>query len=154
MKVRLSQGDAIIGLILCGLGLWWLRMSLTLGVGTWAEPGPGFFPAAISVALAVGGLGCAIRALHARARDTAEARPWIEGRAATAAVLIVLLCAFFSIGGFLLCALLFLFAMMVFIGDIKPVRAGLMSVAITFVFWLVFERILSLQLPSGILFAS
>lgn len=152
MKVRLSQGDAIIGLILCGLGLWWLSMSWELGVGTWGEPGPGFFPAAISIALAAGGLGCAIRALRISAPG--EPRPWIEGMAAKAAALIVLLCVFFTVGGFLLCALLFLFAMMVFIGDIKPVKAGAMSVAITFAFWLVFERLLSLQLPSGILFAS
>lgn len=152
MKVRLSQGDAVIGLVLSGLGLWWLWMSWELGLGSVQEPGPGFFPAAISIALAGGGLGCAIRAL--RSPDPSAPRPWIEGPAAKAAGLIILLCILFTIGGFLLCAALFLFAMMVLVGNIKPLKSGAFALAITFVFWLVFERILSLQLPSGILFVS
>lgn len=150
MQVRLSRGDAIIGLVLSGLGLWWLWMSWELGLGTAREPGPGFFPAAIALALSAGGLGCAIRAL--RERDPSLPRLWIEATAARAIGLILLLCVSFATGGFLLSAVLFLFAMLYVVGGVRFIRSVLMAVVITFAFWLLFARILSLQLPSGILF--
>lgn len=149
MKTQTYVGDAVMGLILCGLGLWWLKMSWGLGLGNVHEPGPGFFPAMISGALVLGGLGCAFRAWYARADG--EPRPWMERSAVKAAALIVLLCVFFAVGGFVPCAVLFLFAMMRFVGQVKVVKAAAMAVIVTLVMWLLFERLLSVQLPTGFL---
>src|SRR5690606_39716271 len=132
---------------LCGLGLWWLKMSWSLGVGNMHEPGPGFFPAMIAIALSLGGLGCALRALRARADS--EPRLWMERPAVKATALILLLCVFFAVGGFVLCAVLFLFAMMRFVGQVRTIKAAAMAVIVTFAMWLLFERLLSGQLPTG-----
>jgi putative tricarboxylic transport membrane protein len=151
MKVRPSHGDTAAGAVLAGLGLWWLSMSWKLGMGSVQEPGPGFFPAAIAVALFLGGLGCVVRAL--RQHDTAEPVAWMESSAAKAAGLIVFLCVALAALGFVPASLLFLFAMLYFLGDVGMVKSCAMSAAITFVAWLVFERALSVQLPSGFIFS-
>lgn len=150
MKIKQHAGDAIIGVVLCGLGLWWLQMSWALGLGTVHEPGPGFFPAAVAIALAAGGLGCTLRGLRHH-QTGEEARPWMEAPAVKAALLIVLLCMFFAIGGFVPCALVFLFAMMRFVGRVKTARAAIVSLLVTAVFWLLFSRLLSVELPWGFL---
>lgn len=152
MKVRQAHGDAIIGLILSGLGMWWLWMAWDLGMGTVQEPGPGFFPAAIAIALTVGGLGCTLRAI--RLADAGTPVSWIDPTAAKAVGLILLLCAGFVTAGFLLSSVLFLAAMLYLLGGVGFLRSCTMAAVITFVFWLVFEHILSLQLPSGFLFAT
>lgn len=155
MKVRLSvrpsRGDAVVGIILAGLGLWWLSMSWELGMGTVQQPGPGFFPAAIAIALFFGGFGCAVRAL--RQRDAAEPRQWMESTAAKAAGLILFLCVALAVVGFVPASALFLFAMLYFLGDVQFVKSCLFAGGITFVAWLAFERALSVQLPSGFLFS-
>ncbi|MGB3837454.1 tripartite tricarboxylate transporter TctB family protein [Castellaniella sp.] len=148
MKIQQHIGDAIVGLVLCISGLVWLQMSWALGLGTVREPGPGFFPAAVAIGLAVGGLGCTLRAL--RHPDSEGARPWMEAPAAKAVALIVLLCVLLAVAGFIPCALVFLFAMMRWVGGVKTIRAATVSVLATIAFWLVFDRLLSVQLPIGI----
>lgn len=149
MSARTSQrlGDAVIGLALAALGAWGTWVAQGTGLGTAEEPGPGMFPAAVCVLLTLGGLGCAWRAWRLTTGN--DSKRWIDGTALLALVQIVMLAVLFVPLGMPLAGFLFVCGMTRTLGDIpwrKAVITGAVSVG---VFWLLFDVLLSVQLPYG-----
>ncbi len=149
-QVRYWIGDLAIALAVVALGLVWTYYSWRLGLGDAAEPGAGLFPFAISILLCAGGAGCAMRALGQRTAQSDETKPVvIDAEAVEAAFLIAALCLLFYRAVFVVAGLAFMWLMLAWVGRVRPLRALLASVVIIFGFWLVFDRLLGIELPSG-----
>lgn len=140
-------GDAVIGLALAALGVWGTWVARGTGLGSAAEPGPGMFPTAVCVLLTVGGLGCAWRAW--RQTSGTEGKRWIDGTALFALVQIVMLAVLFVPLGMPLAGFMFVCGMTRTLGDISWRRAATVGFVSVLAFWLLFDVLLSVQLPYG-----
>jgi putative tricarboxylic transport membrane protein len=145
-------GDAVIGLALAALGVWGTWVSAGTGLGHAGEPGPGAFPAAVCVLLTLGGLACALRAW--RSAPGGQPQAWIDATALKALVQIALLCLLFVPLGMPLAGFLFVAGMVRSLGQVPWRRAALVAAVTVLVFWLLFDRLLSVQLPYGLWLAS
>jgi len=149
LRVASWIGDLAVAACLVALGVVWSVFSLRLGLGSSAEPGAGLFPFAISLLLAGGGVGCAIRAFVRRpARGDAEVVE-LDPQSLKAAALVAALCLLFADAGFYLAGFGFMWLMLVWVGGVAPARATLASALAVLACWLVFDHLLALGLPGG-----
>jgi len=140
-------GDMVIGFALAALGVWGTWISAGIGLGTAAEPGAGMFPASVCILLTIGGLGCAWRAWHQTSGT--EAKQWIEGVALSTLFQIFLLTVFFVPLGMPLAGFLFVCGMTRTLGKVSWRRAATIGFVTVLAFWLLFDVLLSVQLPYG-----
>ncbi|MEZ5738378.1 MAG: tripartite tricarboxylate transporter TctB family protein [Burkholderiaceae bacterium] len=148
---RLSTrlGDMGTGLALAGLGTWWAWHAAAMGLGRTADLGPGAFPFAVATLLALAGLGCAWRAWRRPDPDQPTVR--IEPEALLGAALIVGLAVAFATLGLVVAGALFLFLMLVIVGQRRVLPSAIAAIVVTVVLALVFDRLLGVQLPTDIL---
>lgn len=140
-------GDFWLGLVcaLLGAGILWKAW----GWPYYADgaPGPGFFPFWYGALMIAASVMLMVRAL--RHADLAEPFGTLRGLWRTGPVWVfyagfVLL---LPLIGFLLSFALFVFAMQVMVYRISPLKAAIASVVTSGVFFLLFDRLLSIQLP-------
>ncbi len=150
LRVPARAGDFAIALALAGLGLWWAWLSWNLGLGTAAEPGPGFFPFGVALLMAAGAAGCAVRAL-AHAPEGEKAGPvTIDAEAIKAGALVAALCLAFTGAGFVAAGFAFMALMLSWVSGRSLVRALVTSAIVVGVFWVLFDRLLGIELPWGV----
>lgn len=164
MRADVTQraGDAAVGAALAALGVWGTWTASRLGLGTAGEPGAGLFPAGVCVLLTLGGLGCVLRAWLAGRAATGDGTgngsghsagqrtlAVIEAKALKVLILIALLCAAFVPLGMPLAGFAFVITMVRTLGAVAWGRAALIAAITVGAFWLVFEVLLSVQLPYG-----
>lgn len=142
-------GDLAVAGCLVGLGIVWSVLSWRLGLGDSAEPGAGLFPFAVSLLLAGGGVGCAIRAVVRRPAKGDGETVELDAQSLKAAVLVAALCLLFADAGFYLAGFGFMWLMLVWVGRVTPGRATLASALAILACWLVFDHLLALGLPGG-----
>lgn len=154
MTLRVAHwiGDLATALALTAVAVAMAVLSYRLGLGSAAEPGAGLFPLTVSLIMAASGAGCALRALRSRDHDP-EARTAvvIDGGAIRAGLLIAALCLAFVDGGFVVAGFVFMWTMLSWVGRRSAARSALVSAAVIAVFWLVFDRLLGVQLPDGLI---
>lgn len=136
-------------------GVWW--WSRQLPPSRTSVPGPGFFPEL--VAILAFALGFVILLQGARSRVTAQAPQeepddwWLYLRIGGPTVaLSVLFVAAFEPLGFLLSSFLFLSAVLLLLGERRPLVILLVGAGLSVGVWYLFNNLLRLGLPGGILF--
>jgi putative tricarboxylic transport membrane protein len=141
------NGDALVGLALAAFGVWGTWVAVGIGLGTSAEPGPGMFPAAICTLLTMGGLGCAWRAWYQT--STLERKPWIDNIALNALEQIAMLSILFVPLGMPLAGFIFVCGMTRTLGKVSWRRSVTIGLVAVLAFWLIFDVLLSVQIPYG-----
>lgn len=145
--VDARRGEAAVGLVLaiCGVGMAVLARQIPLG--TVRAPGPGFTPLVMGLALAVLGVGCALRAWRL---DRGEGV--ILGERKPLVCMAALLgCALaWTLFGFVPSSFLMLVVLFRVLAGISWRKALLTAVPAAVLTWLVFERLLGVSLPAGI----
>jgi hypothetical protein len=151
-SVRGAVGEGAIGLVLAGLGAAMAHVAAGYGLGSLSEPGSGLMPGAIGVLLAVTGLGLMVQAALTAKGDA----PLVDVFGPR-----VLLCAAVLLGaatgmaslGFVLTAFVFLAILFASLGEMPLPRAIVAAAVIAIAAWLIFVRLLGVQLPTlGVLF--
>ena len=148
--------EALLGGLICGLGLWMILYSGGLPKPRHLQYGPGLFPTLIGGGLMICG---GIQAIFGIARWRNEpliARPdWLRDRRLLVNVAAIpLACLFYYLTarklGFVTSGVLILFAMLM-IGGVRPLRALLVSLLLIVVTTLLFVSILHVPLDWGLL---
>ena len=139
--------DRLGGSALCLLALFVMWESRTLPLGTWRNPGPGYFPVVLAALLLI--LGALVWAMGAAAAPVAGVG-WGE---AGHAVVILGVTAFICLGlerlGYRLTMLAALFFLVWLMERKSLVAAALFSLALAFGSFYLFDTLLRVPLPRG-----
>jgi putative tricarboxylic transport membrane protein len=150
-----------LGIVLLGAWFLWQALMLREGPG-YAAVGPRVFPVVVGLGLLLSGLAISVSAAWALRRLGAAgtmAAP-IEGEAAeptdwrtllAAAVALAAYVALFLPLGFVLASTAFLVASARILGSRSPLRDLASGLGLSIVAYLVFTRLLGLELPAGLL---
>ncbi len=152
MALTLPRGEAAAGAVFVALASFVLWEANRMPAGAPGQPGPGFFPAILAVALLLCGVGLLLRSWRAtRAAAPAEAisfrypKVWI-----TLVALAVMTFALEPLG-FVVSATLFLFVLLRWCGEVRWVTAGVGAILIAGASWYFFVAALGVSLPHGVL---
>ena len=141
-----KRGEAVIGLLLAALGIMVAYTSGNLPAGQGSVPGPGSFPTALGVLLALAGSGLTIVAFRSEAKPGVDL---LEPRALACVALIAAYALAFESVGFLPSTFAFLLLAFVAVGQVRWLPALAVSLAASAVMGLLFQRVLSIRLPSA-----
>jgi putative tricarboxylic transport membrane protein len=141
-------GDALVGLALAGGGAFLVTLSWPIPRGEVGNPGPGFLPLVLGLVLVGLGAGCAMRAW--RGRDGTMII--LAERKAVVCVVALFGCAFAFVPlGFVPTMAVFLAVLFGVLASMRWWRAALAGGVASIAVWFVFERLLGLGLPVGVL---
>jgi putative tricarboxylic transport membrane protein len=141
-------------LIFLAAGIYGLVFSIQLPFGKWNEPGPGVFPLALSILLCVSGIGWFI---HGKGKAEEKGNvDWggLIRKLGTPLKIVGLTLAYivaFDRVGYLLASLIYIFILFLWVSRYKLWIAAGLAILIGAGSWLFFERLLSVQLPKGLL---
>ena len=144
----------VAGLIFLSIGLLAFIDSLQLPWGTWAEPGPGPFPLAVALLLCLAGIVKIVQKQEKSGGDggrgwQAMARDFLTPFKILGTALIFIISL--NRMGYLLATPLFLFVLFLWVCRYRVHIAAGLAVSIGVGSWFFFEKILSVQLPQGLL---
>lgn len=146
-------GAGGIGVLIGGYAIWEAqRMPEDLIM----KIGPGFFPTILASLLVLFSLVLMVNALRGKSKGTAEAFRWSDPglrRGLTMVVAAFVFCVLLKPLGFIPTAITFLMVMMWVFGNRKPRALLLAPLIVTGSVWLIFEKLLHLNLPQGVLAA-
>lgn len=148
--------EAILGLAICGLGLWMVVYSGTLPKPRHLQFGPGLFPMIIGAGLMIcGGVQMVFGVVRWRSEPLLTCAGWLRDRRLLANVIAIpLACLFYYFAavklGFVIVGTLIMFGMLL-IGGVRPLRAFLVSLVLIGVTTLLFVSILHVPLNWGLL---
>jgi hypothetical protein len=142
----------VAGFIFLSIGLFAFSDAIRFPWGTWAEPGPGPFPLAISILLCLAGI---VKILQKQAKAEGGggwrtiARDFLTPLKilGTAFAFILILNQL----GYLLATPLFMFVLFLWVCRYRLRVAAGLAIVIGVGSWYFFEKILSVQLPQGLL---
>jgi hypothetical protein len=146
------QGEGAVALALLALAAFVIWSGLRMPAGTVALPGPGFFPVALGVLLALVALAVLARAVLAKATGGPVALGHRD--VAVAIVSLMLAAALFEPLGALLTTAGFVALSVACYARLAWWRAALWGIVAALAVWLFFIRLLGLQLPRGVLDAT
>jgi len=135
-------------------GIYGFTFSVTLPMGRWNEPGPGVVPLSVSILLVLSGL---IGLLYKNGKEKEKIPFQWKGmiRKRVAPLQIVALTAAFILAlervGFLLSSLIYLFLLFAWVSRFRFWMAIGLSILLGIGSWYFFEKILAVQLPTGML---
>ncbi len=138
------------GLVFISAGVYGLILTLRLPLGRLKEPGAGAFPLIVSILLSISGI---LIFLTAKGSSVSDWRGILK-RQWTPLQIVILTGAFIlalNWAGYLLAALLYLFALFFGVSRYKLWIASVFSVAIGVGSWYIFGKLLQTPLPSGFL---
>ncbi len=145
MQAR-REAAALGGLLLFALG--WLWLALRLPLWEYVQPGPGLFPA---IAAALSALCAAAALLFTRGEDSVEEKAPEWRRLLVYLAVVLLWPAGFAPAGFVVSSLVAL-TLMLRLGERLGWIAAFGGAALaTGAGWLLFERLLGVPLPHGVL---
>lgn len=148
-RVRLPHwlGDAVVGVALAAGGAVLIGLAWPIPRGEVGNPGPGFLPLVLGLALVGLGVGCAVRAW--RGRDAAPVT--LADRKAVVCVLALAGAALFFVPvGFVPTMAVFLAVLFGALAAMRWWVAALAGAAASFAVWFCFDRLLGLGLPAGL----
>ncbi|MEW6334698.1 MAG: tripartite tricarboxylate transporter TctB family protein [Thermodesulfobacteriota bacterium] len=150
--------DRTASLLFLAVGIYGFFYSLQLPMGRWNEPGPGVFPIALSILLLVSGVSWFILGRPRGAdKDLREKVRWGDTLKALATPLKItgvtaLLILVFHHAGYLVSATLYLFVLLFWVSRYRFIVSLPLALAIGVGSWYFFHKLLSVQLPKGLLF--
>ncbi|WP_126425430.1 tripartite tricarboxylate transporter TctB family protein [Brevibacillus marinus] len=139
-----------IALILLSVAVWITSGSFP-SVGE-TDVGPSFFPRLIAGGLVLLSLIMIAGSFRHRQDNDKDAAPTLWGRTILGFVCMFAFLALIYIGGFHLATPLFLFGFMWLYGYRKPMASILVAVLVTLFIYFIFEVLLQVPLPAGVLF--
>lgn len=120
-----------------------------LGLGALNRPGPGLFPFVIGLGMALLSLSVAAGAFRTAKASTTATEP----AHAWAVIAVVAALIFYTVAleriGFMLCTVLFLITLLTVLGRSSWLVAGTVSAGITVGSYLIFAKLLKINLPVG-----
>jgi putative tricarboxylic transport membrane protein len=150
----MKVADIVGGLIGAFTGLWVLWTSSNMPADVVMKIGPGFFPSILAGGLILSSLALLIKAVQGNSKGSLEVRPWSDvgvRRGLITLCAAVLFVAVMEPLGFIPTSILFLTFMMWVLGKRRPLLIALLPALITVGIWLVFEKVLHLSMPPGVL---
>ncbi len=147
--VPVWAGDAAMGMALAAVGAAFTVLSAPIPRGEVGNPGPGFFPFVLGLALMGLGMGSAVRAWRARrsagtvSLGNRKALVCVLAMAASAVAFVPL--------GFVPTTAVFLAVLFWALGSISWWKAAAVAVVSSALLWVVFDRLLGVLLPAGVL---
>jgi putative tricarboxylic transport membrane protein len=136
-------------LFFLAIGIYVLVQSFRLPMGSWTQPGPGVFPFILSLLLTLVGIALLVSSSAGKRVNwgdilAGQVTPWS----------IIALTAFFILGfervGFVPASGIYIFVLLYAVSRLPFARAAGLSAAITAAGWVLFVKILNLQLPAGL----
>ncbi len=148
----LREADILSGAILAVLGVFVLVQSLQMTFYNENEPGPGFFPVLLAIALIVLG-GCLVVTRLRAPRDAADDFEMPTGQQAKRSLSLwaALLGAALLVGslGFLLTMFLLVAVILFVIEGRRGLGSVLTTITVPVLAWLLFGQLLQVRLPTG-----
>lgn len=139
------HSDRVSGVILMGLGLYVGWENRVYPLGTLQEPGPGYLP--LLLAIFLGAMGALI-VLRGGASQLFSAMRWRE---TPRAIVILIACAFATMAleriGYRLTVIALLIFFLGVVERRRPLRAGIVAVAFSFISFYVIGTLLKVPLP-------
>ena len=150
----MKRADIAGSLVGIAIGLYAIWEGTRMPVDRIMNVGPSFFPTALAGLLIVFSLALLVNALKGRSIGTVEPirlsdRGVQRGLVTLAAAFVY--CVILAPLGFMLTSILFLVFMMLLLGNRKPLQLAIAPPLITVAVWLIFEKILKLSMPGGVL---
>lgn len=137
--------DRILGAVLIALGLLAARSAMQLEVPFAADPlGPSPFPATVALVMALCGLGMVMRPVHGFSRPERLAAPPLLVLAMIGYALLMVPLGFMVASALMASVVALLFGA-------RIGAAGVVGVTTAVALWLLFDKLLDLPLPKGIL---
>lgn len=151
-QVTLREADVVSGVVIAVVGVFVLFQSLQLSFYIESVPGPGFFPALLSIALIVLGAWLVVTRLRSR-RDTADGFRLPSRQQATRSLSLwaAVLAGALLVGplGFLTAMVLLVAAILFLIEGRRGLGPVLTTILIPVLAWLLFAQLLQVPLPAG-----
>ena len=150
MIQSLRSGERLFGIAATLLGVWFLWQATELRQGPgYAAVGPRVFPIIVGIGFVASGIGIVLRSGGSRLARGEDSTDW-PTLAAMAALLAGFI-ALFSPLGFPISAAVFVALGAWILGSRSTVRDAVVGVLLGGVTYLVFTRLLGLELPAGLL---
>ena len=146
LKLPGWSGEFVICLLLAGLGAYWVKDALRLGLSTSGEVGAGLFPAAVGVALTAASLFAALKALLKKSPQPVT----IEHQSLLAFGLLGIAALLFVYLGLFVSSFALVFVVLKLMGQRQTSRSLMAAFLIAVVMHLLFSVVLGLQLPTEI----
>ena len=149
--------DRAAGLMFLLTGLYGLYFSVPLPMGKWNEPGPGVFPITLSILLLISGVSWFILGKGDAVEKSQEKKAgWRDNVKALSTPLKIvgitaLLVLTFNRVGYLVAATLYIFILLLWVSRYRIIVSTLLALSIGIGSWYFFEKVLSVQLPKGLL---
>ncbi|MGF1473251.1 MAG: tripartite tricarboxylate transporter TctB family protein [Rubrobacteraceae bacterium] len=135
------------GVIPLLLGIFGVVYSYTLGFGSPAQPGPGFWPFIASLAIVGASIALLITERSGEQYEPLTARAWFVGYGVISIVAFILL---FQLLGFIIPALLLFAFWLRFLGGESWGMTALLSVFFTAGFYILFDQLLGVPFPQDV----
>lgn len=150
----MKKADLVGGLIGILIGLYAIWEGTNMPEDQVMKIGPSFFPNILAGMLILFSGILIINALKGESKgEVAPLRLKDKGvqRGLFTLAGAILFCVVLDPLGFIFTSIIFLVAMMWMMGNRKPLQLATAPVLVTFAIWLVFEKLLNLSMPAGIL---
>ena len=150
----MKVADLVGGLIGVFIGLYAIWEGSNMPTDVVMKIGPSFFPNILAGFLILFSVILIINALRGRSVGKVEAlRLSDKGvqRGLVTLAATIIFCAILEPLGFIPSSILFLVFMMLLMGNRKPLQLTIAPLLVTFSIWLIFEKLLNLSMPAGVL---
>jgi putative tricarboxylic transport membrane protein len=156
VKTKMKTADTVAGLIGILIGVYTVWEGSTMPPDVVMKIGPSFFPNILAGFLILSSLALIVTALRSRSKGSvAPLRISDSGvqRGLITLAATMVYCILLKPLGFIPTSLAFMVFMMVTLGRRKPMTLVVVPWVVTLSIWVVFEKILHLDLPPGVLAA-
>ena len=167
MDVKKTQSKAfanlVISLLLLAFEIWAYTQTLAIKAAKNAAVQPSVFPQIMIIGMGVFTVVLLVQSVIKLAKlkpddplaARAETINFIKDKGVLAALFVILLCAayvyFFKDLGYVVVSILLSAVLMWLIGTRKPLQLALIAILVPLVMWLIFYKLLSVNIPMGIL---
>jgi putative tricarboxylic transport membrane protein len=143
-----KPGEIVVGLCFAAIGIAFMIGAVKLSVGVPTEPKPGFFPFIDGIILLALSVLFLVQAWRGRAGDS-QAFGRIQGPVVVVLTLILYVATLETVGYVITTTILS--SVVLYVLETKPRALVLMSLGLALVSYLLFDRLLGITLPPGLL---
>lgn len=150
----MKVADIVGGVVGIMIGLYAIWEGTNMPPDLIMKVGPSFFPTVLAGLLIIFSVASIIFALKGKSKGTVEPLRLSDKGVQRGLLMLaatIIFCVVLEPLGFIPSAIAFLIPMMLLMGNRKPLQLAIAPVLVTFAIWLIFEKVLNLSLPAGVL---